>query len=220
MQSLGEALAIRVAFYNDDKETGSGLDGSNSYQRTRTVSLKFKNDGSFNVDAPHVTAFAELDNDGASRYLIQEGDAANSAGKQLIKSVKDGLICDLIAHAKSAGRIVPALAKNPLKLPTYQNNGKSAYGQHPNVIALFGNTELAELSACYLSERCSYKEGVVWDYTSKDSEEALKGREDSALVQAVVLVGVDYDVGDVSANVDFSGSGRARAVVPVGALGK
>ena len=217
LQSLGEALAVRAAFYNDDKQTGSGLDGSNNYQRTRTVSLKVKNDGSFKVDAPYVTLFAELDNDDASRKLVQEGYDANNEGNNLVKPVKDGFICDLIAQAKDTGRIAPALAENPLKLSTVQKEGKSAYGQNQNVIAVFGNAELAEMNASYLSER-DYKEGFIWDYTTKELENELEGKEDSAIVRAVGLGGVNCSIiYGVNANVNFVSYGRARSIVHVGA---
>src|SRR3989344_4614824 len=217
LQTIGEALAVRVAFYNDDKETKSGIDGSNNYQRTRTVSLKVKNDGSFNVDVPYVTLFAELDNDEASRALVQEGYDANSKGDNfLVKPVKDGFICDLIAQAKDTGRVAAALTERPLKLTTAQTKGKSAYGQNQNVIAIFGSAELGEMNAGYLSER-GYKEGSVWDHTTKELESEFKGEEDSAIVCSVGLGGGDYVISYVNAVDVFNNYGRARGVVHVGA---
>ena len=227
LQSSGEALVVRVAFHNDVQEhseiydtaekQAAALDGSNNYQRTRTVSLKVKNDGSFNVDVPYVTLFAELDNDEASRALVQEGYDANSKGDNfLVKPVKDGFICDLIAQAKDTGRVAAALTERPLKLTTAQTKGKSAYGQNQNVIAIFGNTELTEMNASYLSER-GYKEGFVWDYTTKELKDLLEIKEDSAIVCSVGLGGGDYVISYVDAVDVFNNYGRARGVVHVGA---
>lgn len=210
LQTIGEALVTRVAFYDADKKDKSGLDNSNDYQRTSTVGLSMKNDGSFKVDAPYVVAFAELDMNEASRKLVQDGYKANNADKELIIPVNDASICDLIAQAKDTGRIAPALANTPLKLTTTQTNGKSAYGQHPNMIAAFGNVELAELNARYLSER-GYKEGYLWDFTAKDFKNLLEEKEDHSHVCAVGLGGGDYC--NVVANVNFDDYGRARSVI-------
>ena len=226
LQTIGEALVVRVAFHNDVKEhpeiydtaekQAAALDGSNNYQRTRTVSLKVKNDGSFNVDAPYVTLFAELDNDKA-RALVQEGYDANSKGDNfLVKPVKDGFICDLIAQAKDTGRVAAALTESPLKLATAQKDGKSAYGQNQNIIAVFGSAELGEMNAGYLSER-GYKEGSVWDHTTKELESEFKGEEDSAIVCSVGLGGGDYVISYANAVDVFNNYGRARGVVHVGA---
>jgi len=217
LQTIGEALAVRVAFYNDDKETKSGIDGSADYQRTSTISLKLKNNGSFTVDAPYVCAFVDLEDNKHGRALLHEGYDANCKGNNLLKSVKDGFICDLIAQAKDTGRVASALAERPLKLATAQKGGKSAYGQHPNVIAVFGNTELTELNAHYLSER-GYKEGFFLDYTTPELEDELKGKEDNVIVRSVGLGGDNYgNVGSVGAVVVFNYYGRARGVVHVGA---
>lgn len=213
LQSLGEALVVRVAFHNDSKGSGSETDNSNDDQQTSTVSLKFENDGSFNIDAsrenPYVTVFVELDCSDADCKLWQEGYDANSKGKNLIKPVKDRFICDLIARAKEAGRVVPALMGTPLKLATAQVEGKSAYGQHPNVVAAFGNSELAELNASYLSER-GYETGYLHDFTTQEIKMALKGKENNAIVQAVGLGGFGVFI---FACQYFSSKGYARGII-------
>src|SRR3989344_7285241 len=217
LQTLGQALVTRVEFYNDNKTSKKGLDNSDHYQRTSTVSLRLKNDGSFKVDAPYVVAFADLPLDEKSRSLVQKGYDANSNGKELILPVKDAFICDLIAQAKDTGRVAPAHSEKSLVLATAQKGGKSAYGQNQNVIAVFGNAELAELNASYLSER-GYKEGFIWDYTTKELENELEGKEDSAIVRAVGLGGVNCSIiYGVNANVNFVSYGRARSIVHVGA---
>lgn len=216
LQTIAKALVARIAFYEANKKNKSGLNDSDKYQITSTISLKVKNKG-FDVDAPYVTLFVDLPVDERSRALAQEGFDANNNGKELIKPVTDSFICELITQAKETGRVAPALTSNPLELKIAQVKGKSEYGQHQTPIAIFGSSELAELNANYLADR-GYKFGKVWDFTAKKLEEVL-GKEDDALIRAVGLGGGDYvSIDDVRAGGSFNyGDGRARSVVHVGA---
>ena len=225
LQTLGHALVTRVAFYADVKKhpqkydtpqkQKAGLDKTDEYQRTSTVNLKFKNDGSFDVDAPYLCASVDLEGNTDYRKLVQAGYDANRAGNELIIPIKDASISKLIARARESGRVAPTLLENQLKLATAQTEGKSVYGQDRRVIALFGSAELAELNASYLSER-GYKTGYVWDLTTKDLEKMLRDKEDHTFVRSVGLGGGGYyDVDYIDANDEFVG--WARPVVHVGA---
>ncbi len=218
LQTIGETLVARVSFQEDvdkhpemfdtDEKKEAGLDHSHEYQRTSTVSLKLRNNG-FNVDAPYVALFVDLPVDERSRALVQAGYDANSKGKELVLPVKDGFICDLIARAKETERIAPAQTTRTLQLKREKEKGKSKYGQHQTPVAIFGNTELAELNATYLKAK-GYDSGKVWDYTQEELEKMIK--EDETLVRAVGL-GDDFDsVGNGGANDGFVNSGRARSV--------
>ncbi len=224
LQTIGEALIARVSFQEDvdkhpevfdtDKKRYTGLEHSHESQRTRTVSLKLRNNG-FDVNAPYVTLFVDLPVDEKSRKLVQAGYDANSQDKQLILPVKDSFICDLIARAKDTGRIAPAQTTKTLQLKLQKEKGKSQYGQHQTPTAIFGNTELAELNATYLKGR-GYDFGKVWDYAQAELEEMLE--EGQTLVRAVGLGGGDYGgIDGVGSSGNFIGNGSARAVVHVGA---
>ena len=217
LQGIGEALVARVIFYECNKKSGSRLDKTDNYQKTSTVSLRLKNDGlfKFKVDSPYVVGFVELDNKERSRALVQEGYDANCKGKELIKPIKDAFICNLIARARDNNRFAPAIEENPLKLSTAQVKGKSEYGQHPNVVAVFGSVKLGELNASYLNER-GYDAGFVCDFTAKDLEVMLKGKEDSAHMRSVGL-GYGCSINGIYAYDYFNKDGSTRAVVHVDA---
>src|SRR3989344_2968011 len=202
LQGIGEALVARVIFYECNKKSGSRLDKTDNYQKTSTVSLRLKNDGlfKFKVDSPYVVGFVELDNKERSRALVQEGYDANCKGKELIKPIKDAFICNLIARARDNNRFAPAIEENPLKLSTAQVKGKSEYGQHPNVVAVFGNVELGESNATYLKEQ-GYDNGFVYDFTTKEVENLLSGKEAHVHMRAVGL-GYVSNISNVDANDD------------------
>jgi len=214
LPSLGEASLIRYALFKKNQQDKKGVARSNEYMRPSTIAFNFRNDGSFNIDDPYLTAFTELSTDAASLNLVQAGYDANSNGKEFIVPVKDALICNLIAKAKQEGRVIPALTASPLELATEKINEKSAYGQNKTLIAMFGKVELAELNASYLSER-DRKTGKVHSFTQKQLEKLLKGKEDHVLVRPCGLGGGNYD--GVNANDYFDSGGWAWPVVHVGA---
>ena len=148
---------------------------------------------------------------------MQEGYEANKNGKELIKPITDGFICDLIAQAKASDRIAPAQSVRELALSTKKIKGRSEYGQNPTTNAVFGSSELAELNAEYLVDR-GYEFGRVWDWKAQELEKLLD-KEDNVIVRAVGLGDVYWNyIYFVGAFVYFgSNSGRARSVVHVDA---
>ena len=208
LQGLGHAIVARAVLYKDDKETKQGLDGSNEYQKTSTISLKFK-DGE-----KVVAAFIELDDDERSLALVQEGYTANNSGRELIKPLSDPLVSRLIEIARESGRICPALTKRLLELSTIQKKGKSDYGYNTVIVAAVGSPEVAELNAGYLQEH-GYNNGFFWDFTTSELEEKLSGTKDHAIIRPVGLGGGSYvDVYGIDASYgNFGIVGRARGVV-------
>ena len=217
LPSLGEAILIRYALFKKDQQDGKGVARSNEYMRPSTTTLSFKNDGSFDIDAPYLSAFTELPTGNQTKELVKAGHTAHGKGKELIVPIKDTFICDLIAKAKAEGRVAPAQIANPLELATKKDNEKSAYGQDRTPIAMFGNAKLAELNASYLNKR-NYNFGKVWNFTQQKLKGLLKGKEDHAVVRPVGLGGVIYvNISSVYAYGGFSVSSWAWPIVHVGA---
>ncbi|MBS3147417.1 hypothetical protein J4219_00870 [Candidatus Woesearchaeota archaeon] len=215
VQSLGHAIVARVAFYNDNKDSKKGWYRTNEPQKTSTVSLKFK-------DANEIfTAFIELGTDGQSLALVWEMYDAERHGRELLKPLDNPLVSRLVQIARDNKRICPAVDARPLKLSTSQKNGRSDYGQNPNIIAVIGNVELAELNAAYLQERGA-EHGCLWTFTRASLENILARNDhefipaDHALIQPVGLGGINSHghIGYVSIGAfGFFSDARARGVV-------
>src|SRR3989338_122400 len=207
LQSIAQSVLVRNSFFEDDKKSKSGLDFSDEYQRTCTVSLRFLKGDIFYV------AFAELDMSDASRNFLVQGLSYHSRTpfEEFFLPLNDSLVARLLKSAERSDRIIPVLDNNPLSLSL---NGE--YSTHPYSIAVFGSQDVARINSEYLLQREKNK-GYFYDHTKKDLERLLKGKKDSALVRLVGLGGVVFiDINDVDVNFNFNDSGRARACTNVG----
>ena len=149
LQSAGQALAIQLAFYETD-QTRSAYElwnKSHHEQRTSTMSVKIKNDGSFGVQVKYVVFFAELEDNNQSDSLVADGLAENNCGRPLIKPINHPVVRDLIARARASGRTVPALADRTITLSSNEKYSELSHETHPRVVALFGNQKLPALQA-------------------------------------------------------------------------
>jgi len=206
LPSLAHSVAIRSAFYEDNKKTEKGFDCSNEPQYLSTISIKFLQEG-----IPHI-AFTELDMSTESKDLLQKGYNANSNNKDLFLPLQDSLVSKLLNASRKSKRIVPALDSNPLTLSL-----DSEYGSHPYNIALFGSQDIAQLNAEYLQQNIlpeQEPQEFIYDYTGKDLKSILHGKEESALIRLVTLGGTgflqyNYDV--IVCGV-FNGKGKSRSI--------
>jgi hypothetical protein len=207
LQSLGYAIVTRVALYNADKEDGQGVDHSDDYQKTITLSLKWKNNGRL------VGGFAELEDDDLSRKLVQDGYDLKRSGKELICSRDDPVVSKLVECARQC----PVLKTRPLEFSTEQRGGKSVYGSNDTVVAATGSRAIAEFNAGYLLDK-GCRIGCVLDFTEEDLEDLLRGNENGVVICPVGLGGdVFNDVNIIFADGSFSIDGRARGSAHVGA---
>ncbi len=216
LQSLGHAIVARVAFYEDNEKTGSGLDGSDEYQKTGTAHIRYYDGKGWR------SAFMELPDEKASFGLVIAGYINHAKGKELVAPRSEPLVAKLIGLAEEAGRVRPVFKESLLRLSTKQNRGRSEYGSNLDVIACVGSAEIAELNASYSQRR---KRDYGWlsnRFTASEVESELKGREDQALIRLVARGGeFCHKIGNIVANEDigivvddtfvFTG-GRARGV--------
>ncbi len=207
LQGIGRAIVARVAFHEDNEKTNCGLDGSDDYQKTSTVSIKYHDGKNWQ------TAFMELPNEDASYKLVDAGYKANRNGSELIIPQNEPLVAKLIGLAQEAGRVRPIFKANPLKLSTEQTRGRSEYGKNKDIIAVVGNAEIAELNASYL-QKMQREHGFLYDFTESNIEKMLEGKDGQAVVRPVGLGGGNgISIDDIDDGSSFSGSGRARGEV-------
>lgn len=208
LQNLGRAIVARVAFHEDNEKTNCGLDGSDDYQKTSTVNIKYHDEKGWH------SAFMELPNEEASYKLVEAGYKANHNGGELVIPCSEPLVAKLIGLAQEAGRVRPIFKANPLKLSTEQTRGRSEYGKNKDIIAVVGNAEIAELNAAYL-QKMQREHGFLYDFTESDIEKMLKGKDGQALIRPVGLGSGNYGsiIDVIYAYYGFDVNGRARGVV-------
>jgi len=205
LQSLGHGIVARVAFHEDNEATGRDLDGSDEYQKTSTVSIKYHNGKGWS------SAFMELPDEEASFELVKAGYKKNKNNRELAIPRSEPLVAKLIGLAEEAGRVRPVFKARSLQLSTKQSRGHSEYGSNSDIIAIVGNAEIAELNAAYLQKR-QREHGFLYDLTESEVESELKGKKDQALIRPVGLGGYSGGI-VIYADDDFYYVGRARGVV-------
>ncbi|MCX6708232.1 MAG: hypothetical protein NTW67_01085 [Candidatus Woesearchaeota archaeon] len=216
LQSLGHSIVGLIAFYEDDKATGRGLDGSADYQKTSTVNIKYFD------EIRWYSAFTELPDEKASFELAKAGYEAHRSDRELVMPRNDPLVAKLIRSAMEAGRVSPLFKTKSLKSSTKQTGKRSEYGSNPDIIAVIGHAEITELYASYMQKK-GRKTGFLNDLTESEIEKKMKGREDQALIRPVDLGVVYFDFGfiyainnfSIGANAKFNYGGLARGIVPL-----
>src|SRR3989338_3236070 len=204
LQSLSHAIITRIAFHNDRKKTGQDLDYSNEYQKTNTISIKFKEGKRI------VTAFAELENDEPSFILLTKGYQENHNSRELFVPIDDPFISRLIQIARENNRITPAQPEIALKLST--KRASDQYSRNKTIIAAIGSPEIAELNAEYLDDE-HYELGHLYNFPESKLEILLNGKERHALIRPVGLGGGNNDVHYINTTSLFNIPGRARAII-------
>lgn len=216
LQSLGHAIVTCIAFDENNKATGLDTDGSNDYQKTSTISIKYF-DG-----IRWYSAFMELPDEKASFELVKAGYQKHKNKQELTMPRSDPLVAKLIGLAMETGRISPLFKTKTLKMSTKQNGGRSEYGSNPDIIAVIGHAEIAELYASYMQKK-GRKTGFLNDLTESEIENKMKGKEDQALIRPVDFGVVYFDFGfinainnfGISAHAKFDYGGLARGVIPL-----
>jgi hypothetical protein len=216
LQSLGHSIVGLIAFYEDDKATGRGLDGSDDYQKTSTVNIKYY-DG-----IRWYSAFMDLPDEETSFELVKAGCQRHKDKQELAMPRSDPLVAKLIRLAMEAGRISPIFKTRSLELSTKQTGGRSEYGSNPDIIAVIGHAKITELYASYMQKK-GRKTGFLNDLTESEIEKKMKGREDQALIRPVDLGVVYFDLRfiyainnfGIGANAKFNYGGLARGIIPL-----
>lgn len=220
LQSLGHAIVARFAFHDDTKATRRGLDGgaaqllhnihsldgSNEYQKTSTVSVKYHDGNGWR------SAFMELPDEKASFELVNAGYQKHKNNQELVMPCSDPLVAKLIGLAQDAGRVCPVFNVRTSRLATNQSNGRSEYGRDKGIIAVVGNAEIAELNAAYL-QKIKRVHGFLYDLTESEVKRELKGKKGEALIRPVGLGGISCNYIDGIYAVNSIISGRARGEV-------
>lgn len=192
LQSLAEAVIRRMILSRQSP------DGSDLYQITRTVNLKFS-DG-----LELYSAFAELPDDESSRELLTEGfnmPVREGIGglQELLIPKSEKLVARLLNHARIQR------ARDSFEC------GTSEYGSDDYVIALFGDVETAQRYGGYLHR---YGTGNIWDMDRDKISQELANRKDCVLVRPVGLGGRNYfGISHIIANDMFCCSAYACPVI-------
>jgi len=203
LESARESAAFRIE--------ADGQDDANRYRITRTVVAYFK-DGN--------TWRAAIDDsaDPAQNILLaraEEGYAAHQTGNKWLVPRNDVYVRGLLDRAEKAGSIVPAQEASPLELATQAASGRSPFGQHALMRAIFGD-DVAEAYAKFLNQN-RRNTGYGYSLTLKILESMDIGSE-NAEIRLVGLGGDgDYYLGGVVADFLCGYVGRARGVRSVSA---
>ncbi|MBI4139386.1 hypothetical protein HY483_00305, partial [Candidatus Woesearchaeota archaeon] len=136
----------------------------------------------------------------------RKGLEAHVAGTELFLPVTDSLVARLLKN----GRKTKPLESSPLRASIVERVGGSEYSTSDYNIAFFGSQEIAELNASYLRAR-GQQIGFSYDFTRKQLESMLNGKEGHVHVRPCSLGGVNYfNFSYMDANDVFNDRGRAR----------